>query len=141
MRTKNKIKYVKRDFKKEPLTIKESSCVYGATVSAFNLNHYLSEIAALGLFPTNTLKEVNKLANILEKIERNFLHKMEEADAKEITTTVIDNNLAFNNWLTRNTNFYERVKLHEIYYAFGLDEKRIVGLSNKILKENGAKSK
>jgi len=110
----------------------------GAIITSFINLHYLEEVSRLGIIKQSTKKNLSRTLNDLKVIERDYYNETEKFDENELGDKLTSNTITFVDWLLNEFDFNEFSEFQEIAYAYKLDAKRIKGISDKILIENGA---
>ena len=113
--------------------------ISGAIITSFINLHYLEEVKKLGVVKHAAKNNLNKTLTNLKEIETQYFNEVEKVDENELADKLTANTLIFVNWLLKEFNFDEFSKFQEIVGAYKLSPKRITGISDKILIENGAK--
>ena len=111
----------------------------GSIITSFINLHYLEEVSRLGIIKQSAKKNLSRTLNDLKVIERDYFNETEKFDEKGIGDKLTANSITFVDWLLNEFDFNEFSEFQEIAYAYKLDAKRIKGISDKILIENGAK--
>ena len=121
------------------MTKEQITKISGAIISSFINLHYLEEVKRLGIIKQSTKRNLNRTLEDLKLIETDYFNETEKLDDENIGDKLIANKMIFIEWLLNEFDFNDFIKFQEIAYAFQLDPKRISGISDKILIENGAK--
>ena len=120
------------------MTLKDTIKIGGAIITSFINLHYLEEVSRLGLVKHTAKKNLNRTLNDLKEIEVEYYNKTEKVDKNGLSDKLISNIMTFVDWLLKEFDFNQFSEFQEIAYAYKLDPKRIKGISDKILKDNGA---
>lgn len=120
------------------MTLKDKIKIGGAIITSFINLHYLEEVSRLGLVKHTAKKNLNRTLNDLKDIEVEYYNKTEKVDKNGLSDKLISNIMTFVDWLLKEFDFNQFSEFQEIAYAYKLDPKRIKGISDKILKDNGA---
>ena len=120
------------------MTLKDTIKIGGAIITSFINLHYLEEVSRLGLVKHTAKKNLNRTLNDLKDIEVEYYNKTEKVDKNGLSDKLISNIMTFVDWLLKEFDFNQFSEFQEIAYAYKLDPKRIKGISDKILKDNGA---
>ena len=110
----------------------------GAIITLFIASHYAQEVSHLPLIKHSVKKNLNRTLADLKEIELRYFDETEKVDEKGIGDKLTANSITFVDWLLNEFDFNEFSEFQEIAYAYKLDAKRIKGISDKILIENGA---
>ena len=110
----------------------------GAIITSFINLHYLEEVSRLGIIKQSTKNNLSRTLNDLKVIERDYYNETEKVDENELGDKLTSNTITFVDWLLNEFDFNEFSEFQEIAFAYKLDAKRIKGISDKILIENGA---
>ena len=98
-------------------TEKDIEKISGAIITSFTNLHYLEEVSRLGV-----IKHIAK---------KNLSRTLEDLK-------LIANKMSFVEFLLNDFSFNDFSKFQEIACAYKLDPKRVTGITDKILLENGA---
>ena len=120
------------------MTLKDTIKIGGAIITSFINLHYLEEVSRLGLVKHTAKKNLSRTLNDLKEIEVEYYNKTEKVDKNGLSDKLISNIMTFVDWLLKEFDFNQFSEFQEIAYAYKLDPKRIKGISDKILKDNGA---
>ena len=110
----------------------------GSIITSFINLHYLEEVSRLGIIKQSAKKNLSRTLNDLKVIERDYFNETEKFDENGIGDKLTANSITFVDWLLNEFDFNEFSEFQEIAFAYKLDAKRIKGISDKILIENGA---
>ena len=110
----------------------------GAIITLFIASHYAQEVSHLPLIKHSVKKNLNRTLADLKEIELKYFDETEKVDENGIGDKLTANSIIFVDWLLNEFDFNEFSEFQEIAYAYKLDAKRIKGISDKILIENGA---
>lgn len=126
--------------KKSKLSVKDQNIrkVSGAIIASYVNLHYLQETKHLNVFRQTAKVNVKRTLNDLIEIERDWYDEAEKIDTNETSSKMISNNLQFVDAFL-DFDFSDFTKLQEVFIAFTLDRKRLVGVSDKILIDNNLK--
>jgi len=113
--------------------------VSGAIITSFINLHYLEEVKQLKVMKQSAKNNLNRTIKDLIHIENTYFNEVEKIDDKNMSDKLVSNNITFVNWLLNEFDFDDFTKFQEVAYSFKLDKYRICSISDKILKENGAK--
>jgi len=110
----------------------------GAVITMFIAAHYAKEVSHLPLIRHTVKQNINRTLEDLKTVELKYYDKAEKVDEKGLSDQLTGNYMTFVDWLLNEFDFNEFSEFQEIAYAYKLDAKRIKGISDKILIENGA---
>jgi len=121
-------------------TEKQLEQISGAIITCFVNLHFLQEADSSGLFRQRVKNNVRKTMADLIDIENNYFAKIEEVDEKDLGDKLVANKLEFIEWLLNKFDFNDFSKLQEVCIAYSLDKEELTETSDRILRENGAKT-
>ncbi len=121
-------------------TEKQLEQISGAIVTCFVNLHFLQEADSSGLFRQRVKNNVRKTMADLIDIENNYFAKIEEVDEKDLGDKLVANKLEFIDWLLNKFDFNDFSKLQEVCIAYSSNKEELTETSDRILKENGAKT-
>ena len=121
-------------------TEKQLEQISGAIITCFVNLHFLQEADSSGLFRQRVKNNVRKTMADLIDIENNYFAKIEEVDEKDLGDTLVANKLEFIEWLLNKFDFNDFSKLQEVCIAYSSNKEELTETSDRILKENGAKT-
>ncbi len=121
-------------------TEKQLEQISGAIVTCFVNLHFLQEADSSGLFRQRVKNNVRKTMADLIDIENNYFAKIEEVDEKDLGDKLVANKLEFIHWLLNKFDFNDFSKLQEVCIAYSSNKEELTETSDRILKENGAKT-
>lgn len=121
-------------------TEKQLEQISGAIVTCFVNLHFLQEADSSGLFRQRVKNNVRKTMADLIDIENNYFAKIEEVDEKDLGDKLVANKLEFIEWLLNKFDFNDFSKLQEVCIAYSSNKEELTETSDRILKENGAKT-
>jgi hypothetical protein len=128
--------------KKSELSIKDQNIrkVSGAIIASYTALHYLQESKHLGVFRQTAAKNLKRTLSDLIEIERDWFDEAEKIDTNDTSAKMISNQMQYTDAFLE-FDFAEFTKLQEVFVAFTLDRKRLVGVSDRILLKHNAKKK
>ncbi len=121
-------------------TEKQLEQISGAIITCFVNLHFLQEADSSGLFRQRVKNNVRKTMADLIDIENNYFAKIEEVDEKDLGDKLVANKLEFIEWLLNKFDFNDFSKLQEVCIAYSSNKEELTETSDRILKENGAKT-
>ena len=117
-------------------TEKELQNLGGAIINSFIAQHYLKECEHLNAFRHSARRNLTKTLEDLKYIELKYYDEIEKHDENDISDKIVANNLTFIEEFLK-FDFTKFSRLQQVFMAFNLDEKRLTGIADKILIENG----
>ena len=120
-------------------TEKQVERVNGAIVSTFIAGFYLSECSSLGVFRQSAKTNVKRTQKDLEVIEKNFYEEIDKVDESDFSSKIISNTIEFIECVLQKYSFNDFLKIQEVCVAYDIDKHRLTSISDRILRENGAK--
>lgn len=121
------------------MTSENITKVSGAILTSFINLFYLEEINKLGIVRHTAKKNLKRTLEDLKEIERVYFNETDKLDDKQLADKLIANKMVFIDWMLKEFDFNDFSKFQEIAYAYSLKPKRLTGITDKILLENGSK--
>mgnify|MGYP003636407163 CR=1 FL=1 len=119
-------------------TEKDIEKISGAIITSFTNLHYLEEVSRLGVIKHIAKKNLSRTLEDLKLIEIEYFNQIENLDEDALGDKMIANKMSFVEFLLNDFSFNDFSKFQEIACAYKLDPKRVTGITDKILLENGA---
>ena len=112
--------------------------ISGAILTSYINLFYLEEVSKTNLFRHKTKLNLKRVIDDLKEIEYKYFNEIEKVDKNELNDKLTANQITFIDWMLNEFDFNEFTKFQEIAYAYKLDDKRVTGITDKILLENNA---
>lgn len=119
--------------------VKEIENISGAILSSFINLHFLEECTRLGVFKHRVKKNVKRTIDDLIEIEKVYFNEIEKTDDDGMSDKLVSNSMEFLSFLLKDFDFNDFIKIQEVVGAYSMDRQKVTELTDKILKENGAK--
>ena len=121
------------------MTKKQLIKVSGAILNSYIALHYLEEIEKIKVLSRGAKGNLTKTIKNLKEIELNYFDVIDGLDEHGLSDKVMEHQMVFTDYLLNRYDFHHFTKIQEVLAAYDLDYKRLTGISDKILMENGAK--
>lgn len=115
---------------------KELELISGGIISSYVNMHFLEEAKRLNVFKQKAKQNVGRTLSDLIDIETNLFIPIDDVDGTDLSDKLVANHLTFIDEFLK-FDFHDFSKLQEVFVAFTVDPKRLTGISDKILLENG----
>lgn len=120
-------------------TDKQIESISGAIITSFINLHFLEECNQLGVFRQRVKNNVKRTIDDLIHLETIYFNEIEKTDENGMGDKLVSNSMDFISFLLNDFEFSDFIKIQEVVGAYSMDRQRVTGLTDKILKENGAK--
>ena len=118
---------------------KQIEKISGAILMSFINLHFLEECSQLGIFKHRVKKNVKRTIEDLIDIETVYFNEIEKTDENGMGDKLVSNSMDFISFLLSDFEFSDFIKIQEVVGAYSMDRQKVTELTDKILKENGAK--